>query len=96
MKVSELKAGMLLRFKEPRPYKFLRDSGDDHWLECGNMNPNTRVVDLEIGQPLIIYLGREKMPDPSHYGGFYHVRKISIEGRICWMWPEAWKHLEAL
>ena len=29
MKVNELKEGMLLRFKEPRVYKYLRDSGDD-------------------------------------------------------------------
>ncbi len=88
---------MLLRFKEPRHYKFLRDSGDNHWFECGKMDM-TRTIrgGLRLGQPLIIYLGQEEMPAFSHYGAFRKVRKISVEGKAAWMWPENWKHVEVL
>lgn len=96
MKVSELKEGMLLRFKEPRIYKFLRDSGDDHWLDCGAMDPRMTLKWVQTGQPLMIYLGQEKIEAPSHYGGYVNVRKVSVEGRKAWMWPDAWRYVEAI
>ena len=94
MKVSELKEGMLLRFKEPRLYKFLRDSGEDHWIDCGAWDPRQTLKWVQRGQPLMIYLGQEKMKDRSHYGGFFNVRKVSIEGRVAWMFPDAWRYVE--
>ena len=96
VKVSELKPGMLLRFKTPRVYKFLRDSGDDHWLDVGHATPNKTVKWAVVGQPLMIYLGQRKMEDPSHYGGYFNVMEVSIEGRKAWMWPDAWKYVEAV
>lgn len=97
MKVSELKEGMLLRFKECRNYKFLHDSGDNHWLECGKMDMTQTIRGgLWLGQPLIIYLGQEEMPNFSHYGSFHKVRKVLVQGRIAMMWPENWKYVEAL
>jgi hypothetical protein len=96
MKVSELKEGMLLRFKEPRVYKFLRDSGDDCWLDCGALDPKVTLKWVQTGQPLMIYLGQRKMEDPSYYGGFFNVREVSIEGRIAWMFPDSWRHVEAI
>lgn len=95
MKVSELKEGMLLRFKEPRLYKFLRDSGDDHWLSCGKMDPRQTIKWMTHGQPLMIYLGQEKMEDPSYYGGYRKVRKVSVDGRVAWMFPDSWRYVEA-
>tara|TARA_Y100001970_G_C13752798_1_gene611824 strand:- start:25 stop:315 length:291 start_codon:yes stop_codon:yes gene_type:complete len=96
MKVSELKPGMLLRFKEPRIYKYLRDSGDDHWLDISVPHKNQTLKWVQLGQPLMIYLGQKKMTDPSYYGGFFNVREVSIEGTVCWMWPDAWRHVEAV
>jgi hypothetical protein len=96
MKVSELKEGMLLRFKEPRVYKFLRDSGDDFWLDCGARDPRRTLKFVKTGQPLMIYLGQEKMKDPSYYGGYFSVRKVSIDGKVAWMWPDAWRYVEAV
>ena len=96
MKISELKEGMLLRFKEPRVYKFLRDSGDDFWLDCGALDPRRTLKFVKTGQPLMIYLGREKMEEPSHYGSYYNVRKVCVEGREAWMWPDAWRYVEAV
>ena len=94
MKVSELTEGMLLRFKEPRVYKYLRDSGDDFWLDCGALDPKITLKWVDIGQPLMIYLGQEQMEVPSHYGTFNKVRKVSIEGRVAWMWPDTWRFME--
>ena len=95
MKVSELKEGMLLRFKEPRHYKFLRDSGNDHWLDCGKLDQTKTIRGgIKIGRPLMIYLGQEKMEAPSHYGPFNKVRKVSVEGRVAWMWPDTWRFVE--
>ena len=94
MKVSELKAGMLLRFKEPRIYKYLRDSGDDHWLDVGRATPTTRVDYALVGQPLMIYLGQKKMDAPSHYGEFINVREVLLDVRKAWMWPDAWQYVE--
>ena len=96
MKVSELKEGMLLRFKEPRAYKYTRDSGGAHWLDCGNFDPRTTLKYMTVGQPLMIYLGQRKMEDPSYYGGYFNVREVSIEGKVAWMWPDAWRHVEAV
>jgi hypothetical protein len=96
MKVSELKTGMLLRFKEPRIYKFLRDSGDDHWLDCGALDPRMTLKWVHTGQPLMIYLGQEQMEAPSHYGGYFNIRKVCVEGREAWMWPDAWRYVEAI
>ena len=96
LKVSELKEGMLLRFKEPRIYKFLRDSGDDHWLDCGVWDSRMTLKWVQTGQPLMIYMGQEKMNAPSHYGGFWNVRKVSVGGRVAWMFPDAWRYVEAL
>tara|TARA_R110000824_G_scaffold85086_1_gene211730 strand:+ start:89 stop:385 length:297 start_codon:yes stop_codon:yes gene_type:complete len=95
MKVSELKKGMLLKFTEPRYYKFLRDNGDDHWLECGKMDMTQTIRGgLRLGRPLMIYLGQQEMPDFSHYGRFHRVRKISVDGKTAMMWPENWKYVE--
>ena len=94
MKVSELKPGMLLRFKEPRIYKYLRDSGEDCWMDVGHTNPKTEMPYGEFGQPLMIYLGQKKMDDPSHYGEYSNVREVSVDGRKAWMWPDAWKYVE--
>ena len=96
MKVSELKPGMLLRFKEPRIYKYLRDSGDDFWLDVGHANPKTRMPYAEFGQPLMIYLGQKKMDERSHHGEYIKVREVSVDGRKAWMWPDAWKYVEAV
>ncbi len=96
MKVSELTEGMLLRFKEPRVYKFLRDSGDDCWLDCGKFDPRQTMRWLEKGQPLMVYLGQKKMEDPSYYGGYFNVREVSIDGKVAWMWPDAWRYVEAV
>ena len=96
MKVNELKEGMLLRFKEPRVYKYLRDSGDGFWLDCGKLDINQTLRFVETGRPLMIYLGQEKMKDPSHYGSYYNVRKVCVDGREAWMWPDAWRYVEAL
>ena len=94
VKVSELKPGMLLRFKEPRIYKYLRDSGDDFWLDVGHTNLKKRIEYAHVGQPLMIYLGQKKMNAPSHYGEYTNVREVSIEGRKAWMWPDAWRYVE--
>jgi len=96
VKVSELKPGMLLRFKEPRIYKYLRDSGDDYWMDVGHTNPKVAMPHGEFGQPLMIYLGQTKMDAPSHYGGFVNVREVSVDGRKAWMWPDAWKYVEVV
>ena len=96
MKVSELKPGMLLRFKEPRVYKFLRDSNEDYWLDCGAMDPRRTLKWVHKGQPLMIYLGQRKMEDPSYYGGYFNVREVSIDGKVAWMWPDAWRYVEAV
>ena len=96
MKVSELKPGMLLRFKEPRVYKFLRDSGGDHWLDFAPPDPRQTIKYGKTGRPLMIYLGQRKMVAPSHYGGYFNVREVSIEGKVAWMWPDAWRHVEAV
>jgi hypothetical protein len=96
MKVSELTEGMLLRFKEARPYKYTRDSGDDHWLDCGKFDPRRTLRHMKVGQPLMVYLGQKKMEDPSYYGGYFQVREVSIEGKIAWMWPDAWRYVEAV
>jgi hypothetical protein len=96
MKVSELKAGMLLRFKAPRYYKFLADGPRGHWFDCRKVNmTRTMRGDLKLGQPLIVYLGQEQLP-AGQYGNFRKARKISVEGRVAWMWPENWKHVEAV
>ena len=87
---------MLLRFKEPRIYKYLRDSGDDYWMDVGHANPRKSVPYGDFGQPLMIYLGQRKMEDPSHYGGYFNVREVSVEGRKAWMWPDAWQYVEAV
>ena len=96
MKVSELKEGMLLRFKEPRIYKFLRDSGNDHWLDCGKFDPRVSMKWVKQGRPLMVYLGQKKMADPSYHGGYFNVREVSIDGRVAWMWPDAWRYVEAV
>jgi len=96
VKVSELKPGMLLRFKEPRVYKFLRDSNEDYWLDCGAMDPRRTLKWVHKGQPLMIYLGQRKMEDPSYYGGYFNVREVSIDGKVAWMWPDAWRYVEAV
>lgn len=96
MKVSELKEGMLIRFKEPRVYKFLRDSNSNCWLDSSNAHAEQTLKWANFGQPLMIYLGQKKMADPSHYGGYFHVREVAVDGKICWMWPDAWRFVEAL
>jgi len=96
MKVSELKPGMLLRFKEPRVYKFLRDSGDECWLDFAPHNTTQTIKYGKTGRPLMIYLGQRKMEDPSYYGGYFNVREVSIDGKVAWMWPDAWRHVEAV
>ena len=87
MKVSELKPGMLLRFKEPMGIGHLRDRVTDcFWL---NFIQTTNKVD-----PLIIYLGQKEVPGRTYYGGYRKVRQVLIDGQTLWMWPESWKHVE--
>jgi hypothetical protein len=95
MKVAELKKGMLLKFTQPRYYKFLRDvAGVGQWLDCGKLDmTQTMRGGLKIGQPLIVYLGQEEMSG-SDYKHYSKVRKVSVDGRIAWMWPENWKYVE--
>ena len=95
MKVSELKEGMLLRFKEPRLYRFLYDEAGGHWFDCGQFDTRMRVQGT-IGQPLMVYLGQEKMKARSDYGSYWNVRKVSVEGRVAWVFPDAWKSMEAV
>ena len=96
MKVSDLKPGMLLRFKEPRVYKFLRDSNEDYWLDFSSVDPRQTIKHGRTGQPLMIYLGQRKMEDPTYYGGYYNVREVSVDGKVAWMWPDAWRYVEAV
>ena len=93
VKVAELKEGMLLRFKEPRIYKFLRDSGVGFWMDCGSWDPRFPRLGTP-GRPLMVYLGQERMKHPSIYGGYYNVRKVSIEGRVAMVFPDTWRHVE--
>jgi len=95
LKVSELKEGMLLRFKEPRLYKYLRDGKTNFWLDCGQFDMRMRVRGA-IGRPLMIYLGQERVGAPSQYGGYCNIRKVALEGRIAWMFPDAWRSVEAI
>ena len=96
MKVKELKAGMLLRFKEERIYKFMHDSGELNWVDFGKIDPQQLLYGFKVGQPLMIYLGQEKYPPGTHYGGFKKVRKVSVDGQIAAVFPDAWKYVEAL
>jgi len=97
MKVSELKEGMLLRFKEPRGYKFLLDHGDHFWFDCGvldeRMASNRGLIK---GQPLMIYLGQHELRPPSQFGGYFNVRKVSVDGRVAMVFPDAWRYVEAV
>tara|TARA_Y100000593_G_scaffold28383_1_gene56627 strand:- start:387 stop:686 length:300 start_codon:yes stop_codon:yes gene_type:complete len=86
MKVSELKPGMLLRFKKPMGIKYVRDHEDHYWLDFARTE---KAVD-----PLVIYLGQKQIPDKTYYGGYRKVRQVSLNGKTLWMWPDAWKHLE--
>ena len=88
MKVSELEVGMLLKFKKPYTYSFLRDSGSDYWLDLNLTVHSPRAI------PLMIYLGQKKMTDPSYYGGHFNIREVSIDGKVGWMWSENWRHVE--
>jgi|11_taG_2_1085331.scaffolds.fasta_scaffold154143_2 hypothetical protein len=96
MKVAELQKGMLLQFAETRPYKYLRDDRMDEgvWLDFGNNDPRRTLRFVQIGRPLMIYLGQESVPSATHYGGFLKVRKVSVEGREAMIFPEQWKHVE--
>jgi hypothetical protein len=95
MKVAELKKGMLLKFTQPRYYKFLRDHGDSQWLDCGKLDMQQTIRGgLKMGQPLMVYLGQEDVSPSAIYGQYRKVRKISVEGRIAWMWPENWQYVE--
>jgi len=85
---------MLLRFRVPRVYKYLRDSGSDFWLDSGAHKVLRTLKFAETGRPLMIYLGQEKMKSPSHYGRYYNIRKVCVDGREAWMWPDVWQHVE--
>ena len=86
MKASELKPGMLLRFKEPMGIGHTRDNGNHFWL---NFIQTKNKVD-----PLIIYLGQKEVPGKTYYGGYRKVRQVLIDGQTLWMWPDTWKHVE--
>ncbi len=96
MKVSELKEGMLLRFKKPRLYRFLYDDAGGYWFDCGQFDTRARIQNGKVGQPLIVYLGQEKIKTSSQYGSFRNVRKVSVEGRLGWVFPDAWQSMEAV
>lgn len=94
MKVSELKVGMLLKFKKPIGFKFLRDHKDFYWLDP---LPQSTVVQ----DPLMIYLGQKEIPEKTHYGmpapqrdGYKNVREVSVNGMVAWVWPDHWRLLE--
>jgi len=86
MKVSELKPGMLLRFKEPTGVKYVRDHNGYYWLDF--------VRAVKAVDPLIIYLGQKEVPDKTYYGGYRKVRQVSFDGRTLWMWPDSWRYVE--
>ena len=86
MKVSELKPGMLLRFKEPMGIRHLRDHDNHFWLDFIR---TTNTVD-----PLMIYLGQKEVPQKTYYGEFRKVRQVLIDGQTLWMWPDAWRYVE--
>ena len=96
MKVADLQKGMLLRFCDRRVYKFLPDDriDDGVWLDFGNNDPRRTLRFVQIGRPLMIYLGQESVPSATHYGGFLKVRKVLVEGREAMIFPEQWKHVE--
>jgi|6_EtaG_2_1085325.scaffolds.fasta_scaffold84096_2 hypothetical protein len=96
MKVAELKAGMLLRFKEERIYKFLHDGKSLDWLDFSKVDPRKRLYNFKMGRPLMIYLGQEHYPSGTYYGSFKKIRKVSVEGRIAAVFPDAWKDVEAI
>ena len=86
MKVSELKPGMLLRFKEPMSIRHLRDHDSYFWSD---FIQSTKKVD-----PLIVYLGQKTIPLKTYYGNFKKVRQVLIDGQTLWMWPDAWRYVE--
>jgi hypothetical protein len=96
MKVADLKKGMLLRFAESRPYKYLVDESGSPavWLDFGNNDPKKTLRFVTIGQPLMIYLGQQSVPDATYFGSFRKVRKVSVEGREAMIFPEQWKYVE--
>lgn len=95
MKVAELKKGMLLKFKHPEAYSFLRDEGDFEWLTVvGDIKQTLRQHRGLLGQPLMIYLGSEDHDNPTHYGQFRKTRMVSINGRTVGIFPENWKRIE--
>ena len=96
MKVAELKAGMLLRFKQERIYKFLRDGDCLDWIDFSKVDPRQRLYNFRMGRPLMVYIGQEELADSTYYGGFKKIRKVSVEGRIAAIFPEAWKDVEAV
>ena len=94
MKVGDLERGMLLRFAEPRPYKFLHDHGEHEWIDFGKYDPRATLKWVFIGQPLMVYLGEERLEGKSYYGGFKTIRKVSVDDKIAWVSPEQWKYVE--
>ena len=96
MKVAELKPGMLLRFKEERIYKFLRDGEHLEWVDFSKVDPRKRLYNFKMGRPLMLYLGQECLQDQTYYGGFKNIRKVSVDGRIVAVFPDAWKDVEAV
>ena len=97
MKVSELKEGMLLRFKVDRIYKYLQDRGPGSlWFDFGKFDKTKTIRYFKTGRPLMVYLGQEGLSSPSYYGDFTNVRKVYVEGRVAWIQPENWKYVEAV
>ena len=97
MKVSELKEGMLLRFKKPRLYRFLYDEAGGHWFDCGQFDTRMRIQNGKVGQPLMVYLGQEKVKAASHYGGFMNIRKVPLRAEWRGYFPtpgKVWRRYE--
>ena len=86
MKVSELKPGMLLRFKKPMGIRHLRDHADYFWLDF--------IRTANKVDPLMIYLGQKVIPQKTYYGEFRKVRQVLIDGQTLWIWPDSWRYIE--
>mgnify|MGYP003113668059 CR=1 FL=1 len=96
MKVADLQKGMLLRFTEKRPYKYVEDPSleDEVWLDFGTNDPRHTLRFVQIGRPLMVYIGQESLPNAAFLGGFMKVRKVVVNGREAMIFPDQWKYVE--
>tara|TARA_R110000822_G_scaffold19808_4_gene64329 strand:- start:35 stop:343 length:309 start_codon:yes stop_codon:yes gene_type:complete len=89
VKVTELKPGMLLRFIKPTGIKFIRDHKDYYWMDLHYFQDSAP-------DPVILYIGQREIPGKTYYGSYCNVREVMVNGRILWVMPGSWKHLEPI